>query len=172
MMAEQWRPVVGFEGKYEVSDFGRVRSVDRWIEHAVARGRRAYTNWRKGRLLRPGRMPLGHLSVVLGRVAGSQCVHRLVLEAFVGPRRRGQEVLHRNGDSSDNRLENLRYGTRSENNRDISRHDRRKVTCEDVRQMRRDFAYGVTQTTLSKQHGVCLSQVGNIVHRRQYRHVE
>lgn len=49
-------------------------------------------------------------------------VHRLVLEAFVGPCPAGMEVLHINGVRDDNRLENLRYGTRSENMRDALRH--------------------------------------------------
>ena len=71
----------------------------------------------KGRVLRPGKMKSGHVSVALGR-KNSRLVHQLVLEAFVGPRPCAGtliDVLHLNGVPNDNRLVNLRYGTRSEN---------------------------------------------------------
>lgn len=105
-MQEIWKSVPGFENQYDVSSQGRVRTFRRGAN---------------GRLLKPGRMPQGHLSVALGR-GNSQCVHKLVLLAFVGPPPKGYECLHGNGDPSDNRLENLRWGTRGENIRDAIRH--------------------------------------------------
>lgn len=104
---EQWRAVPGHEGRYEVSDLGRVRSLRRCIVLATARASR-----------------YGHRSVSLS-VAGERRtarVHHLVLEAFVGPRPAGLETRHLNGDPSDNRLANLTYGTPSENQRDRVRH--------------------------------------------------
>jgi hypothetical protein len=59
-------------------------------------------------------MKSGHLSVAIGK-GNSRQVHQLVLEAFVGPCPEGYEVLHLNHEPSDNRLVNLKYGTRSEN---------------------------------------------------------
>jgi hypothetical protein len=59
--------------------------------------------------------------VALGR-GNSQCVHKLVLLAFVGPNPPKYECLHANGDPADNRLVNLRWGTRSENIQDAVRH--------------------------------------------------
>ncbi len=122
-MAEVWKDVPGYEGSYQVSSLGRVRSLDRLLSIP------GYTaSWKglpphercariqpvKGKMLRPGRRSSGHVTVALGR-GNSQQVHALVLLAFVGPRPEGQEVLHLNHDPTDNRLENLRYGTRSEN---------------------------------------------------------
>ena len=103
---ENWKDIPGYEGRYQVSDQGRVKSFCRTVE---------------GVLLRPGRMPGGHLSVALGK-GNSQCVHKLVLLAFVGAAPEKYECLHSNGIPSDNRLENLRWGTRSENIKDAVRH--------------------------------------------------
>ncbi len=108
-MMENWKDIPGYEGRYQVSDQGRVKSFCRRAE---------------GVLLRPGRMPEGHLSVALGK-GNSQTVHRLVLLAFVGAPPEKHECLHGNGIPSDNRLENLRWGTRGENIRDAYTHGAR-----------------------------------------------
>jgi hypothetical protein len=117
---EIWKDIPGYERCYQVSNEGRVRSLDRAITQ-MSRWGALYTKFVGGVDLRPGRMPAGHLSVSLGR-NNSQCVHKLVLLAFVGPAPEGHECLHQNGDPSDNRLENLRWGTRGDNIRDAIRH--------------------------------------------------
>lgn len=105
---ENWADIPGFTGRYQVSDFGRVRSVDRLI---VSKNR--IYRW-KGKVLSPGPAQSGHVSVALGR-SNSKSVHALVMLAFVGPPPPGMEVLHRNERPADNRLANLKYGSRSEN---------------------------------------------------------
>lgn len=121
---ERWRAVVGFEGLYEVSDHGRVRSVERVqaYERVLASGRVVRVDRKlKSKLLRPGTVKSGHQLVVLGR-GHSKLVHALVLSAFVGPRPAGHDSCHFDGDPANNRLANLRWGTRSENVRDAQRH--------------------------------------------------
>ncbi len=110
-----WVPIPGHEGSYEVSHLGRVRSIDRVI---IDRNGKRYR--RRGQTLRtwPER---GYLCVRLG-IGRQYAVHRLVLLAFVGPCPEGQEALHQNGDPSDPRLTNLRWGTHSENQLDQVRH--------------------------------------------------
>ena len=103
---EIWKFVPGYDGRYEVSNQGHVRSFKRYAQ---------------GRILRPGRMPSGHLSVALGR-GNSQCVHKLVLLTFTGPAPDNYECRHLNGNPADNRLANLCWGTRSENILDSVRH--------------------------------------------------
>jgi len=128
-MSEIWKPVVGHEGRYEVSDRGRVRSVPRRIWTKASWRRPAHWRAYKGKILRPGRYCSSrHVSVVLGHGAAGSPVHQLVLRAFVGPRPKGKESLHINGKATDNRLSNLRYGTRSENLRDLWRHGTRAST--------------------------------------------
>lgn len=129
-MTERWLPLPGFEGGYEVSDQGCIRSVDRIIHDSAGRTRR-----HKGRPIRLSPSPDGYIRYEFhfrGQ-ASTQSVHRLVARAFIGPLPPGMEVLHRNGDRIDNRVENLRYGTHAENIRDSVRHgthaEARKTHC-------------------------------------------
>ena len=114
----KWKPVPGWEGLYEVSDQGQVRSVDRVVTRSD--GRRLNLRGKELKLLVSSS---GHIKVSLCRVSQAQvCVHRLVLEAFVSPCPEGQEACHNNGDPADNRVDNLRWDTHAENMKDINRH--------------------------------------------------
>lgn len=105
-----WKPVVGYEGLYEVSNQGCVRGVER----KDTLGRRV-----NGKTLKPGTNgQTGHRFVCLhdheGRIRQIY-VHRIVLEAFVGACPPGMECLHGDDNPAHNMLSNLRWGTRSEN---------------------------------------------------------
>lgn len=115
---EEWRPVVGWEGLYEVCDLGWVRSLDRVVQFG------SQQRHVRGRVLRPGRQVNGALFVFLsnGKRKKVRTVHQLVLEAFVGPRPVGLEGCHWNDVKTDNRLENLRYDTHSANGLDCIRN--------------------------------------------------
>lgn len=118
MTDEVWKPVVGYEGLYEVSNWGNARSLAR----VDAQGGR-----RKQRMFKPSRMDKwGHLGIKIRRdgVVKSRYVHHLVLEAFVGPRPEGMEACHWNDVADDNRLENLRWDTRGANRHDRVRNGR------------------------------------------------
>ncbi|MGP9622564.1 NUMOD4 motif-containing HNH endonuclease [Corynebacterium sp. AOP34-AQ2-28] len=118
MTSERWLPVTGYGGIYEVSDQGRVRSLSRVV--STRKGDRRY----RGKTLAPKSNRHGYPLVVLadGGVLRSKRVHRLVLEAFVGPCPEGMEACHNNGDRGDPRLANLRWDSASENQRDRRRH--------------------------------------------------
>lgn len=115
---EEWRPVFGFEGVYEVSDLGRVRSVDRVVTFPDGRRRRA-----PGRVLKPW-IANGYPKVGLKHQGQSKklYVHDIVLTAFIGRRPDGAACCHGDGVRTNNRLENLRWGTFSENNYDLVAH--------------------------------------------------
>lgn len=114
---ECWQPIPGYEG-YEVSDLGRLRSLDRIIW--TTRGPRRLN----GRVLRlwPGKY-LGAVITIAGE-GHTLTAHRSVAAAFLGPCPEGMEVCHNNGDRHDNRVANLRYDTSSANHRDTVRHGR------------------------------------------------
>lgn len=114
-LTERWRAIPGYEGSYEVSDVGRVRALTR--KDSAGRSRR-------GKVLSPRRMPSGHRAIALSRnaVRRNHLVHHLVLEAFVGPRPDGLDGCHWNDVPDDNRVENLRWDTRSANMLDSVRN--------------------------------------------------
>lgn len=117
---EEWRPVPGFEGKYEVSDHGRVKSLDRLYTDSLGR-----TYARRGRMLAlRSEKKTGYkvCDLTVGSGHKTSRVHRLVLAAFVGPCPDGMLACHNNGDPSDNRLANLRWDTQSENMYDKRKH--------------------------------------------------
>lgn len=116
-MIERWLPVVGYEGLYEVSDQGRVRSLDRLVPH----GRGGTMRRRKGQVLKPGLSSAGYETVTLGK-RGSHGIHVLMLTAFVGPCPPGHECRHLDDVRTHNRLPNLAWGTRSDNMKDMYRN--------------------------------------------------
>lgn len=113
---ERWLPVVGYEGYYEVSDQGRVRSLPRLTRKGNLTG---------GRILSPsgGKSDYRRVDLWVNGVARTRLVHGLMMEAFAGPRPEGMEIRHLDGTRSNNRWpDNLAYGTRSENQQDTVRH--------------------------------------------------
>lgn len=117
--SETWRPVLGFEGYYEVSDHGNVRSLDRMVYAGRGRTREA-----RGRVL--SIYTGDSYSKVRLKVDGTgstKNVHNLVADAFLEPPpRTGLDVCHNNGNPHDNRVENLRYDTHSGNMSDRIEH--------------------------------------------------
>lgn len=120
----EWRPVVGWEGYYEVSDVGGVRSLPRGVVATWGTTDRLSTRRYPGKEMRPQRNTTGHLLVELtrgGRAVG-RFVHRLMLEAFVGPCPDGHIACHRDGDPGNNVLTNLYWATYTQNRLDTVRH--------------------------------------------------
>ena len=182
---ERWLPVPvpEFAEVYQVSDLGRVRSLDRMVRHS-------YGNLRlqRGRLLSPVLGKAGYLQVTLRRNDG-ECrigrtchIHVLVLGAFVGPRPPGQEGRHGPGGQRDNRLVNLCYGSRIENIMDKYRDGTMqrgtqvasaKLSEEIVRECRVRYAAGDGDTaSLAKEFGVSQQGMWYAVHGETWRHVK
>lgn len=119
---EEWRPVVGWEPFYEVSNLGNVRSRDRATTDVIGRTRRF-----RGQALSPVVNPqTGRREVKLkgGGRRVTRTVYPMVLEAFVGPRPVGLHACHDDGDQQNDRLSNLRWDSRSGNMLDVVRHGR------------------------------------------------
>lgn len=119
-----WKPIPGWEAAYQVSDTGLVASVARTVIVRDPQGRLRPRRF-SARLLAPATAKNGYHMVSLtspGRTRKYAYVHDLVLAAFRGPKPAGKESCHRNGKRTDNRLRNLRYGTRSENAIDRKKH--------------------------------------------------
>lgn len=175
-MQELWLPVVGYEGLYEVSDQGRVKSVDRLKKskggsQCVWRGR-VLTQFKRTR----------YWSVRLSREnkAVNCHVHHLVARAFLGEKPEGQIVLHGAGGSSDNSLANLSYGTHKQNSLDKHRDGTylwgesthcSKLTAAQVRQIREMAAAGALQQFLAQAFGVHQTAISAIIRRKTWAHL-
>lgn len=184
---ERWRPVPGWEGRYEVSDHGAVRSLRR---------RDRYTDRLRATplLMRPCLRSDGYMRVSLAH-DHHVGVHRLVLAAFVGPRPPSYHGAHLNGQRADNRLENLAWLTPAENERDKiahgtvatadrngarthperlargERHGSAKLTAEQVTAIREAVARGEMLLALAARFGVDRSTVGLVAARRTWTHL-
>jgi hypothetical protein len=164
---ERWLPVVGFEGVYEVSDHGRVRSLDR-----VATGLNGVRRPISGRVLRGSVSVRGYYRVSLswdGRQEWPQ-VSRLVLAAFVGACPAGQQAAHGDGKPWNNHVSNLRWATPKANTADKvihgtmlygETHWHAQVSEADVVAMR--MAYdGTNRVELAAEYGIgngCLTKI-------------
>ena len=103
-MIEEWRPIEGYEGLYEVSNTGRVRSLDMYVK---GKGYRLH----KGKVLSPAKNKNGYLKVNL-HCNGKRktiTVHRLVAEAFIPNSDNLTQVNHRDEDKTNNNVENLEW---------------------------------------------------------------
>ena len=111
-MKEIWKDIKGYEGLYQVSNLGRVKSLNREVQCKTGLSKR------KGRELRPGIASNGYLMVALynNRVQKCRTLHSLIAEAFIPNPEGFPCVNHKNGNRIDNRLENLEWVTYSGNN--------------------------------------------------------
>lgn len=180
-MTEVWKPVVGFEGLYEVSDLGRVRSLDR-----IREGRNHFGPFkfkRPGAMLKPRVDRDGYIRVVLNNYGPQdRFVHHLVLEAFGFPRPEGLQTRHLNGSRKDNRLLNLAWGDGFEQCADKKRHGTlplpkgelngaAKLTTQQVHAMRRLYAEGAKQDDLAAAYDITQPNVSLVVNRKAWVHV-
>lgn len=119
-MTETWKVIPGWEGFYEVSDLGRVRSIERKVWHSRGAG---FWKTCPARILRPA-ICRGYERVTLQRDGGADtlAVHRLVLMAFIGPCPDGMEGCHGDDDRRNNTLVNLRWDTKAANCADRTRN--------------------------------------------------
>lgn len=175
MEFENWKPVVGYEGLYDVSDQGRVR-------RSPLTG-----SYNAGQLLHTSKVRSGYWRVRLskGGIAITYMVHGLVAAAFIGPRPEGYEVNHIDGDKANSKLSNLEIVTRSEN-RMHSMHvlgtihklkrgeenPHARLTANQVRAIRKAYAMGLCgQTELGRIYGVTGSAIYCIVHNKVWKHL-
>jgi hypothetical protein len=173
-VAEVWKAIEGFE--YEVSNHGRVRSLPRVVNRGFA-GKR----YMPGKVLR-GRNHFGYRTVVLcsEHQRRDTFIHRLVLEAFVGPAPPGRDDCnHKDANKSNNHISNLEWVTRKENiNHAIgmdlmirgSLNGQSKLTEADVKAIREEFA-GEPTVALAKYFEVSERTIQDARSRRLWSHV-
>lgn len=137
---ELWKPVVNFEDSYEVSDRGRVRSIDRKVASGI---RHNDSVMRTGKILKYNVKRNGYAQISLSRngKVKSIGVHRLVAMAFIENPESKATVNHKNGNKLDNRAENLEWATQKENSQHAydtglfpPNTNKKKIICKDTMQ--------------------------------------
>lgn len=178
-MNEQWLPVPDFEDLYEVSNLGQIRSVGRDVPN-----NRGGLRWMPDLVLTPyiNEKRGGYQSVTLSKDGNRKTVyiHTTVLQVFVGPRPKPEmEGCHANGDTTNNRLDNLRWDTPVNNAADRKIHGTQTqgessnlsvLTEAKVQEIRRQAKYR-RQTDIAKEFGISVKQVSRIINRQQWKHV-
>lgn len=174
-MEETWKDVVSYEGIYQVSNLGRIKSVPR-------KDRRGHP-W-SGRIMKPDITANGYCQILLSKdgVKEKRYVHHLVMESFVGTRPDGKQVNHINGDKTDNSIVNLEYCTSSENHfhsyrvlgKQAAWGDKQgnaKLTKEQVLTIRSEHANKITGRKLAKMFNVDEATISAIVLRKIWKHL-
>lgn len=181
MEEEVWKPVVGYEGLYEVSNLGRVKSLARKINGVCNNLPCVYT--KKEKILKTDE-PSGYHRVMLWYKDKKERkqVHRLVLESFIGPCPEGMECCHSDGDPSNNRLDNLRWDTHSNNQYDCIKHGRHvdnkgenngmsKLKDGEVWLIKKLLLNGIKRDKITEMFKISPQNLVNIIKNRTWKHV-
>lgn len=175
---EEWRPIPRWEGFYEASNLGRIRSVDREVTGGWGKPRTA-----PGKVLRQQPNDRSYAHVILKRESKStkRGVHRLVCMAFYGVPASHMHVNHIDGDPSNNRVENLEWCDASHNmlhsyrtglnSSEGEKNSQAKLTADKVRAIRR-LAGSHSCASIARRYGISHSSVSMIVARKRWGHVD
>jgi hypothetical protein len=173
-MTEQWKNIEGYNGDYQVSDMGRIRTRNnRW----------GVTD--KYRILKQNKQRDGyHLVRLYLNSQQSDClVSRLVANAFIPNPKNKKEVNHKDGNKSNNSASNLNWSTRSENMKhafemgllNVRRgedNNKSKLSEENVIEIRNTYAMGCfTQTEIAIAYNVTCANISEIVNYKTWKHV-
>lgn len=170
MQTEIWKPIEELNGRYEVSNLGRIRSVDRIIYDAIGRKRK----W-KGSIIAASYCSNGYTKFCpsyKGK-APNQMIHRIVGKAFL-PNPKGKPTInHKNGKRDDNRVDNLEWATYSENH--IDKYQRsgkgHKLTIENIISIRGLLAANVNPKIIANQFNVKYGTIYRIKNKKSWHHV-
>jgi len=173
---KEWVPVFGYEGLYEVSIYGEIRSINRTIksDKFVGKGGRRSVS---GGILKQAKTSNGYMSVSLSKDGRSKTmsVHRIVLESFVRTARKGEVCRHYpDKNKANNKLENLQWGSGSQNQKDRRLQGtyhlagRKRSLCKCKEKEVRDIysKENISQRKLAEIYNVSASTVNLIINKR------
>lgn len=167
---EIWKDIPDYEGFYQVSNFGRVRSIDRVVTCFKT------TKTRKGQILKPKPDKDGYLTIMIGKAEKQSCrktvkVHALVASAFLGDRPQGHVINHIDGVKANNCPSNLEYCTAKSNTQHAYRlglckkgeaHQSAKLRDSEVIEIRKMAEAGMSDIAIAKLFNVRPGNIWNI----------
>lgn len=174
---EEWKDIKGYEGKYQVSNLGRVKSLKRLATN---------NHWIKEKILNESGKKKTRDGYLMVSLAGKTFrVNRLVAETFIPNPLNKLSVNHIDGDKTNNRVDNLEWVTLSENMRHAyknklkvskqgSENPNAKLSKEDVIQIRKEYEWQSKEhgtVALAKKYGVTNATIGHIIRRETYKNV-
>jgi len=167
---EMWKDVISYEGLYEVSSFGRVKSIRR---RSLKDGRQVHE-----RILKPGAGNRNYKVVCLSKngISRTITIHRLVATSFIPDKEIETQVNHKDGNKFNNYLENLEWCTRKENMIHAKKVLKRNINAyalshKEVFAVRNVDYKGITLTRVAKIYNVARSTISNIVNRVTYKNI-
>jgi hypothetical protein len=171
MENEIWKDIIGYEGYYQISNLGRVKSLDRIVDN------RRGQFLRKGRFLKPYKSTKAYM--LLGLCVNGKMkaftFHRILAKHFIPNPENKKEINHKNGVRDDNRLENLEWVTGSENIRHSfkvlkrkkmtgEKHPMHKLTESNVIEIKKIYnAGGISYKRLGEIYNVSDVTIGRVV---------
>lgn len=177
---EKWKDIPGYEGSYQVSDQGRVRSLDRYVTN------HSKLQFWPSQIIKQRHNRTGYVLVSLRGIdkkTRKRKVHRLVAMAFLSNNDYSLDVDHKDGNKDNNVLHNLEWVNRSENLRRAYKNGlrvstfknkpsfRRKLTNEQVMRARKDYMDGKTSVEIAKELGMSQSAAYDMLSGKHYRNV-
>lgn len=171
---ETWLPCPGFETSYEVSNYGKVRSIDRYIS-----GRNGLV---KGKLILQGKNKKGYPEVRLWKNNKQEArnPHRLVAQAFIPNPDNKPQVNHIDGNKENNSIDNLEWVSNSDNqlhayklglqpSRSGENNNKAKITNKQVDLIKLDYNYGLSISIIADSYKISIEIIRNIIYGRTWR---
>ena len=178
-MNEIWKDVVGYEGFYQASSLGRIKSMARPINY-ISLGKTKTSNL-KTKILRCTKNNQSHywsVRLCIDGIKKRKYVHSIVTEAFLGPCPAGHQCAHLNGDNQDNRSNNLAWVTPKENQFHRTLHGtgmagdlhwNSRLSERDIPSIRRRYANGESLKNLAEYFGSTTKAIWAAANRRTWR---
>lgn len=178
--SEEWKSIEGHEGLYEVSNFGRVKSLKRIVKNSGIHD----SAIRKEKILKNSVTKRGYLSVTLcyRTLRKTKLTHRLVALAFIPNPENKPEVNHKDSDRTNSHFKNLEWCTSLENSEHCTNYgygknralnsSQSKVTPEIVKEIRKLYSDGLTQKEISYRFKISRSTVGSIVTFKSWKYIK
>ena len=180
---EVWKAIPGYEGVYEISSEGNLRSLDRITKFTTRHGTPGTREFKGKDLKTKFNKTTGRNEITLwGRENGKKkCrtfpIHKLIMLAFAGPRPDGMCACHNDGDKTNDKLENLRYDSYKNNSLDKKKHGTElsgearhnsSLTDKETREIVELYLTGeYTQAEICEKYGVGRKVLGNVINGRK-----